>query len=75
MRTNATQWIRGAVPVAGALAVMVAPIAAEGHARASLAIAVAMALFWITDVLHPAIVGFIGCFLFAAVAVVKKQRR
>ncbi len=67
MSTNATQWIRGAVPVAGALAIMLAPIAGEGHARASLAIAVAMVLFWITDVLHPAIVGFIGCFLFTAV--------
>lgn len=58
--------LRALVPVAGALAVLMAPIEMAGHARSALAIAVAMVLSWIVEVLHPAIVGFIGAFLFRA---------
>lgn len=58
--------VRAGVPIVGAAVVAMAPIEMDGHARSALAIAVAMVLCWITDVLHPAIVGFVGCFLFRA---------
>jgi hypothetical protein len=53
-------------PLAGAAAVLLAPVAIAGHARSTLAIAVAMILAWMVESLHPAIVGFVGAFLFRA---------
>ena len=55
-------------PLVGAVAVMAAPVEATGHARPLLAVAVAMVLAWLFETLHPAIVGFIGVFLFCATA-------
>ena len=66
MVTTSSDVGRALVPVVGAAAVLLAPIEMDGHARSALAIAVAMVLCWVADVLHPAIVGFIGCFLFRA---------
>ena len=57
------------VPVVGALLVMLAPAAIEADARYALAITVWMVLCWIVDGLHPALVGFLGCFLFRAIGV------
>jgi len=54
------------VPVAGTAVVALVPIDLDVHARSALAIAVAMVLCWMSEVLHPAIVGFVGCFLFRA---------
>ena len=58
--------LRAAVPAAGAVAVLLAPVEMEGHARSALAIAVAMLLAWLVEFLHPGMVGFIGSFLFVA---------
>lgn len=66
MVTTSSDVGRALVPVVGAAAVLLAPIEMDGHARSALAIAVAMVLCWVADVLHPAIVGFVGCFLFRA---------
>lgn len=55
-------------PLVGAVAVMAAPVEAPGHARPLLAVSVAMVLAWLFETLHPAIVGFIGAFLFCATA-------
>jgi hypothetical protein len=60
--------VRALVPVAGAVIVLLMPLHMEGHARSALAIATAMILCWLVEVLHPAIAGFIGCFLFRAAA-------
>lgn len=57
---------RSLVPIVGAAVVALAPVDMDGHARSAVAIAVAMVLCWMANVLHPAIVGFIGCFLFRA---------
>jgi hypothetical protein len=48
----------------GPVAVFALPLDLEPAARRALAIAVWMVLAWLVDVLHPAIVGFAGCFLF-----------
>ncbi len=57
---------RALVPVVGAAAVVFAPIEMDGHTRSAMAISVAMVLCWVTEVLHSAIVAFVGCFLFRA---------
>lgn len=48
------------------MGVWLAPVEMDTHARGAMAIAVGMALCWMLDVFHPALVGFIGCFLFVA---------
>ena len=58
--------VRAGVPIVGAAVVAMAPIEMDHHVRSAMAIAVAMVLCWMTGVLHPAIVGFVGCFLFRA---------
>ena len=64
--TTTRDLVRAGVPIVGAAVVALAPIEMDGHARSALAIAVAMVLCWMSEVLHPAIVGFVGCFLFRA---------
>ena len=61
-----TRVARALVPAAGVMAALLAPIQMDAHARSALAIAVAMVLCWLVDILHPAIVGFTGAFLFRA---------
>ena len=58
--------VRAGVPIVGAAVAAMAPFDMDHHARSALAIAVAMVLCWMTGVLHPAVVGFVGCFLFRA---------
>lgn len=55
-----------AVPVVAALLVLAGPLPVDAAAHRALAIATWMVLSWILEPIHPAIVGFAGCFFFVA---------
>jgi hypothetical protein len=52
------------LPILAAAAVFALPLEIEPAGRRALAIATWMVLSWILEPLHPAVVGFAGCFLF-----------
>jgi len=58
--------LRPIAPLAAAAAVLLTPVDVDHHARIALAITVAMIVAWMVECLHPALVGFIGSFLFVA---------
>src|SRR5262245_47554804 len=67
------QWLRLGGAVLGILAAVCfwnAPVGLETKAQQSLAIAIVLIAFWITEVLPHAITGLLGCWLFWSLGVV-----